>query len=192
MKKIIFEIWRPVRGYEGLYEVSNSGRIRSLNYNHTGKVEVLKGLKNKNGYLYVNLYKDGKQKRVLVHRIVWEAFNGPIPDGYELDHISGDKTFNNIANLRCVTPKENVSNPRTLKKLLSAVNSKEWKHKHYKGTRNALNKPVLQIDKQTGAVIREWECSADACRELGVNASGISECCNGKRNSSYGFIWRFA
>lgn len=113
--ELIYEEWRPVKDYEGLYEVSNFGRIRCLDHwrdTYTGgyiqKSRILKAGKNSNGYLQVNLYKDGKGKMLYIHRLVWEAFNGSIPDGYEVNHINEIKTDNSLWNLNLMTPKENL------------------------------------------------------------------------------------
>lgn len=115
------EIWRPVVGYEGLYDVSNLGNVRSLNYGKTGKVKLKKLSYDKDGYLRVNLYKNGKQKNCSVHRLVWEAFVGPIPDGYELDHINTVRDDARLENLRCVTSKGNANNQVTRKRNLEAM-----------------------------------------------------------------------
>lgn len=81
------EYWKPIPGYEGLYLVSDLGRIKSLNYRRTGKEQVLKPVKDRDGYLRIDLCNDGKVK-FKVHRLVWFAFNGPIPEGYEINHIN--------------------------------------------------------------------------------------------------------
>lgn len=74
------EIWKPVYGYYGLYDVSNFGRVKSLNYNHTGNSRVLIPQLARS-YMHVGLWKNRKAKVFKVHRLVWEAFNGPIPKG---------------------------------------------------------------------------------------------------------------
>lgn len=192
--KAIIETFKPVRGYEGLYEVSDYGCVRSLDYNGTGKRKVMKPKKNK-GYRQVELWRDGNSKTFSVHRLVWEAFNGTIPDGMQIDHVNGVRDDNSLANLRVVTPKENVHNPVTRERFLASNREKNRRlskvPKWFEANRAACTKPVLQLDKVTGEVIREWECSADACRELGLVKSSISACCNGKRNSAGGFKWRF-
>lgn len=190
------EEWRSVTGYEGLYEVSSFGQVRSLNYNRTGQIRVLKPFKTKNGYYIVDLYKDGKRKKFLLHRLVYEAFNGKIPDGLVIDHCDGVKTTNNLSNLRCVTPKENNWNPVTRPKHVEA-NLKlhadpEFREKNAEATRKANNKSIVQIDKVTDQTIRKWECARDASRELGIDFRNISSCCLGKRQSAGGFKWRFA
>lgn len=173
------EEWKAIPGYEGLYEVSDFGRVRNT---RTGR--ILRPGKNKFGYYFVNLYKDGKKKYFRVHRLVYEAFCGKIPDGMVIDHVDGCKTNNNLNNLRCVTPKENMNNPNTL--------TDEWRKKSTDATRKARNKAVIQIDKTTGETIKLWECASDACKELGINNAIVSLCCNGKKKSAGGFKWRFA
>lgn len=163
------ENWKRI----DMYEVSDYGQVFSHYSN-----KVLKPWKDKDGYLRVAIYKDGKHRNYFVHRIVWEVFNGKIPEGLVLDHCDGCKTNNCLNNLRCVTQKENCNNPVTRPKNTEAL-------------RNAHNKPVLQIDKMTGEVIRKWECSADVWRETGINYGNISECCNGKRKTASGYRWMF-
>ena len=64
------EIWKDIEGYEGKYQVSNLGNVKSLNYNHTGKEKILRLLPNKNNYLCIYLYKDGKRKKYLVQKMI--------------------------------------------------------------------------------------------------------------------------
>ena len=108
------EIWKPVRGYEGKYEVSNRGEIRSLNYMRTGSVRQIKAFTTKSRpYLCVVLVHNGKLRTHLVHRLVAEAFI-PNPENKPcIDHINTVKTDNSINNLRWVTHKENYHNPKT-------------------------------------------------------------------------------
>ena len=110
------EIWKPIKGYEGLYEISNLGRVKSLNYNRTGKEEILKNAECSNGYLTVGLTKNGKQKLFKIHRLVAEAFI-PNPENKPcIDHINTIKNDNRVENLRWVTNEENNNNPLTKKK----------------------------------------------------------------------------
>lgn len=100
------EKWKPVLGYEGLYEVSDLGRVRSFWYSRTGKV-LSPGLKN-NGYYSVTLSKEGKKKTFSVHGLVYTSFNGPLPDGMTIDHINGDKRDNRLENLQLLTRGDNA------------------------------------------------------------------------------------
>lgn len=110
------EEWRPVVGYEGLYEVSSWGNVRSfprVMTNSIGRVcrfrgRMLKLIKKKRtGYYQVSLCRDGEQKEVSVHRLVAEAFIGPQPDGMEILHGDADRTNNRVENLRWGTRREN-------------------------------------------------------------------------------------
>lgn len=108
--------WRPVVGYEGLYEVSSCGEVRSLpnvSKARVTKVRVLKPAVDKIGYVYVCLTKDKKTKRCTVHRIVAKAFIENKGNKEQVDHIDGNKTNNNAANLRWATRSENLMNPST-------------------------------------------------------------------------------
>ena len=110
------EIWKPIKEFEGYYEVSNMGRVRSLNYKRTGKEKILKNIGDYKGYLEIVLTKNGKQKQFKVHRLVAEAFI-PNPENKPcIDHINTVKSDNRVENLRWVTYKENSNNEKTLEK----------------------------------------------------------------------------
>ena len=113
------EIWKDIEGYEGLYQISNMGRVKSLNYKgHKGKVRILKQSFDKYGYLNVGLTdSEGKMKTIKVHRIVAQAFIENIGDKPCVDHISTVKTDNRVENLSFVTHKENNNNELTKKHL---------------------------------------------------------------------------
>lgn len=101
------EEWRPIKGFEGKYEVSNLGRIRSLNYRGIGKVQVLKLAANKDNYLLVDLCREGKKKTYQVHRLVAEAF---IPNPNNLpcvNHLNEQKQDNRASNLEWCDHKYN-------------------------------------------------------------------------------------
>ncbi len=96
--------WRNVKGYEGHYQVSRSGQVRSLKRG----LRVMRPSTSRTGYPQLNLYRDGKVKHFYVHRLVAEAFIGPIPDGYEVNHKDGSKTNANADNLEIVTARQNI------------------------------------------------------------------------------------
>lgn len=180
------EIWLPVVGYVGLYEVSNFGRVRSLNYNHTGKTRVLSPLPLSCGYLQVCLCKNGEQKKFYIHRLVAQAFIPNWFDEKEVNHLDENK-HNNF----CGTP-ENDFNDGNL----------EWCDRKYNinyGTRNERvsekiingkrSKTVLQLTK-TGELVREWPSIGEVDRN-GYNKGAVAACCRGERKSHKGFIWRY-
>jgi len=171
------EIWNKVKNYEN-YEVSNLGGARSLDHwrdNGAGgyiqKGRILKPYESK-GYLRVCLCKDGKIKRFCVHRLVWEAFNGEIPEGYEVNHISEDKTDNRLENLN----------------LMSHFDNMHW-GTGIKRRSEKRSDPVLQLTLDE-VLVREWPSMNEAQRH-GYYSSNISACCNGKLKSYKGYIWRY-
>lgn len=190
------EIWKPVVEYEGLYECSNLGNVRSLNYRHTNTVKNLSPSISKDGYIRVKLWKNCKGKVLAVHRLVAEAF---VPNPYnkpEIDHINTDKTDNTVwlnedgsinydkTNLRWVSHKENINNPLTIKDLSKIKIGNE--------NAKSIYRAVLQYTKD-GKLIKEWASMNSAARELKINRSGIWYCCNGRnRVKSYGgYVWRY-
>ena len=166
----IDEIWCPIKGYEGLYEVSDKGRVRSLK---SGKERILKPLRITCGYLQVQLWKNGKQKMYLIHRLVAQAFI-PNPDNLpEVNHKDEDKENNSVKNLEWCDRKYNINY----------------------GNRNQmvsmkLSKPILQYTK-SGVFVREWKSTYDVERNLGYFHNSISYCCNGKLKSAYGYVWKY-
>ena len=108
------EIWKPIKGYEGLYDVSSWGRIRSLNYYCKGKHEILKLSAKPNTYIKVGLRKDGMVRYYRVHRLVAEAFLPPPMEGQtQVNHKDGNKQSNVVWNIEWVSPKQNTNNPNT-------------------------------------------------------------------------------
>lgn len=183
----IEEIWKPVRGYEDLYEVSNCGRVRSLNYHRSGETRFLSLWKNKGGYLRTKLSKDGKENKVLVHRLVWEAFRGKIPTGLQINHLDENKENNNILNLELCTVKKNA-NWGTRNKRVSKANSGKFIN------RKDQSKPVHQIDRKTGEVLNTFPSIKEAMRQTGIDDTHIGKCCKGHPWYSHagGYKWQYA
>ena len=100
------EIWKDAPGYEGRYQVSNLGKVKSLNYNRTCKEVILKAGKDGRGYLRVVLRKDGNSITNTIHRLVMLAFVGE--SGLDVNHINGIKTDNRLENLEYCTRSENI------------------------------------------------------------------------------------
>lgn len=173
------EIWKPIKGYEGHYEVSNMGRVRSYKNNKYGLSTIpkdLKPTKMKIGYLFVTLSKDGKHKMKKIHRLVAEAFI-PNPEGLPcVNHRDEVKTNNTISNLEWCTQKYNLEYSNIYEKAI--------------GTNISQRKIILQLTKD-GDFIREFESIIEAYRQTGVNYQNISACCNGKRKSAGGYVWKF-
>lgn len=170
------EIWKDIEGYEGKYQVSNLGRVKSLSNNKTKKEKILKPRKDKDGYLLVTLCKNGKNKTYKVHRLVVENFMGkPLDkDYYSVNHIDEGKSNNKLENLQYCTVKYNANY----------------------GTRNermskSKNKPVIGINKINGYIC-EFNSISEAGIVTTINISNIAECCKGKRKSAGGYRWFYA
>ena len=160
------EEWRDIKGYEGKYMVSNLGRVKSLNYNKTGKEGILKGVDNGDGYLVVELSKDGKGKTCRINRLIAQAFI-PNPDNLpEVNHKNEDKTDNRVENLEWCTKQYNIEYSKA--------------------------KAVIGINKVSGLIL-EFPSAMEAERQTGINNSNIIACCKGKRyKSAGGYIWFYA
>lgn len=161
------EEWRSVIGYEGLYEVSNCGQIKSLR-----KGALLTPHKI-NGYYVIRLCKNGKMKNHKVHRLVAIAFI-PNPENKAfVDHIDTNRSNNRVENLRWVTRQENYDNP------ISQKRQKE-----------SVMRQVLQYDLE-GNLINAFPSITDASKKTGVRISAIHQSCSGHTITSKGYIWRF-
>lgn len=183
------EIWRDIPGYEGYYQASNLGRIRSLDRvvkHRCGGTAVKKGkvlkLQKREQFNYVKylvgLTKDKYEFRI-VSRLVWSAFNGPIPDGMQVNHIDENPLNNNLDNLNIMSSKENCN----------------WGTRNKRCAKNNTNHPgksktIVQFDLY-GNFIREWESEKEIKRKLNYANSNISSCCCGHRNTAYGYVWKY-
>ena len=166
MKK---EYWKPVVGYEGHYQVSNFGRVKSIKF---GKERILKPKKNKFGYLCINLYKNNIKKEYKVHRLVAEAFIDNPDNLPQVNHRDENKLNNNADNLEWCTHEYNINYGTRTERC-----SKK------------LSKPVLQYTLD-GEFVREWPSTME-CDRNGYNRGNVYACCLGKRKTHKGFIWRY-
>jgi len=177
------EIWRDIPCFEGIYQASNLGRIKSVRRiaqklykgNRIVKEKIMSGTKNEDGYLKVHFKHNNLSKGFFIHRLVALTF---IPNPLkkpQVNHIDGNKLNNNISNLEWVTNLENQQHA--------------WKNGLKKGT-FANNKKVLQFDLQNN-LVNKYISITDASKKSGVHLSNISMCCNLKRKIAGGFIWRF-
>ena len=139
--KEVKENWKDVKGYEGVYMVSDLGNVKSLNrkdnINRLVKERILKANLNSRGYLAVSLYKNGKQKLFRVHQLVCIAFLNHTPSGYKIvvDHKNAIKTDNRLSNLQLITARLNSSKDK--KNCSSKYTGVSWA-KHVKKWRSAI------------------------------------------------------
>lgn len=174
------EQWRDIKDYEGLYQVSNEGRVKSLNYRQTKQEKILKAFKNNNGYLLVGLCKNGKPIHKLVHRLVAEAFIPMVEGKQEIDHINSVRHDNRVENLRWCTPEENANNPITIERV-KAVNRKKAE---------ALSKKVYVYDKDCN-FLSAFTSTADTARQLKLSQGNVTLTCLGALKHYKGYIFSY-
>lgn len=174
----MIEQWKPIKGFEDIYQVSNFGNVKALNYNHTRKEKRLKIQKNKDGYRVVCLYKkeNGKDVKfqVKVARLVAQHFI-PNPNNLpQVNHIDETRDNDNVANLEWCTSEYNLNYGSRRKK---AIQSKK--------------KYINQYDLD-GTFIAQWHGAKTIEKVLGFADTNIARCCKGKYKKAYGYIWRYA
>lgn len=192
MKKNTIEVWKAILGYEGLYEVSNLARVRSVERDVIDYVDGKQRVRHlkekikeqtldKKGYLTVKLSKNGVDERKKVHKLVAQAFI-PNPNGYDtVHHINHIQTDNRIENLEWISKEEHD-------------------RLHESDRVEACSKTVYQFED--GKIVNVWESATEAARVLGFKQCAICECCRGGRYSkkrskwinvktSYGFGWSY-
>lgn len=175
------ECWRWVPSYEGLYQVSTRGRVRSVDrwvIDTKGRKQFIKGKilkpgRDKKGYLFVCLCRDGKQRNCKVHRLVAMAWLDNPDNKPEVNHRDEDKTNADVFNLSYCTHKENAN----------------WGTATKRRT-DKLSKQVQAVDPKTGLVVMEFPSIMEAGRN-GFSKTCISFCCRGKYRQHKGYIWRY-
>lgn len=191
------EVWKDIVGFEGLYQVSNMGRVKSLarDYVIGNRAIVHKGeqiLKPKmdRGYYNIQLNYKGKATNMPVHRAVALAFIPNPLNKPQIDHINTIRNDNRVENLRWVTSRENHHNPISMER----YKNREW----VGGEENPLfeekspdAKVVLQYDKQGNLIARYACCHQAMRRNPGYNYSNIARACRGERYTYKGFVWRY-
>ena len=170
------EIFLPIKGYEGLYEVSTLGNVRNAR-----SKRVLKPRPNeKSGYLLVALYKNGIAKGHSIHRLVAERFLINPLNKPQVNHKNTIKTDNRASNLEWSTRSENIQH--------------SWRtglrENARKATIKTKSKPVIQYDLQ-GNFIAEYPSAHEASRQTGINRGSISSCCNGILKTTGKSKWQF-
>lgn len=161
--------YEDIKGYEGIYQVSPEGIVFSITNQRAKSIEI-----SKNGYVRVNLFKNGKGKHHLVHRLVADAFI-PNPHNYEfVNHKDGNKQNNDISNLEWCDASFNM------------------KHAYENKLIKMRTTKVIQYSKNFEE-IKVWDSIAEASKELGINHANIVTVCRQNTNRKYagGYIWRY-
>lgn len=179
------ETWKSIRGYEGLYEVSDLGRVRSLGRAVNSKngskqrkrVRVLTQEVTIHGYCRVRLYdRNGDSKRYAVHRVVLETFVGESP--LQVNHRNEIKTDNRLENLEYVSARENCNYGTRNQRLSKSIKGKN-------------SRPVEQLSIE-GETLARYSSREEAETVTGVSACNIGRCCTNIRETAGGYKWRNA
>jgi hypothetical protein len=192
------EIWKDIPGYEGKYQVSSEGRVKSVDCfdsrGHHVRERIRSFCHNRNGYLYVNLSKNGKPKNILVHRLVAEAFIKN-PHNYEtVNHINEIKTDNRVCNLEWMTLADNLRyGTHTERATKNKPDMSGEKHFNYgrRGVNAITHKGrVIGVSKTNPSDVVEFETASVAARSLGISTGQLCDAINGKAKSCGGYYWR--
>lgn len=169
------EIWKSVKGFEGIYEVSDCGRVK-------GKKGIMKPTISRTGYLHLTLCKNGKRYSVNIHRLVAETFI-PNPNNLPMVNHKDEVKINNcVENLEWCTNTYNVNYGSSPSKI-----SKSTKKRFSDRRNHPRSKRVICVE--TG---KEWCCAESAGEEMGIDSSSIVKVCKNKRLSAGGFTWKYA
>lgn len=184
MAKVIDETWKPVPNYEGFYEVSNTGKVRSV-YRYK---RVLKPMISNTGYERVDLFKNKHRKQFSVHRLVALAFiDNPNAKPF-VNHKDENKLNNSAENLEWVTHVENCKYGTAITRRTAHLDYSK-RHLNNANQIKACSKPIAQYDLQ-GNFIKQWASASECSRSIGFSISGIRSVVSGRRNSIFGFIFK--
>lgn len=198
------ELWKDIEGFEGRYQVSNLGNVKSLRYGGRYEVRNLVPKVNNKGYEWVELWKDRKRSCRQIHRLVATAFiPNPDPECYTIiNHKDENPRNNRVNNLEWCDYKYNskyfldrhrMEFGETMSKALKGkakinrygIRTKYGVYGPYKHKQS-----VAQIDKN-GNVVKVWDCLSQITREENKSQWSITQCCEGKRKTAYGYKWHF-
>ena len=196
----MIEEWRDIKGYEKLYQVSNLGRVKSLpkfhrtskfysSIGYMSKEKILKPLKQSCNYLQVDLCDiNGKRRKKYIHKLVAEAFIDNPNNLPQVNHKDGNKLNNSVDNLEWCTCKENILHGiKNGLKIYKKGTQNAMYGKYVKSSNRAI--PILQFDLNNN-FIKQRDSQIEIQRELGYKQSVISNCCNGRGKTAYGYIWK--
>lgn len=185
-------MWRNIIWYLG-YMVSDTWEVKSLNYRREGYEKVLQPWINSNWYPYVNLYRNGKPKSEVIHRLVATAFIENLEGKSDVNHKNWIKTDNSLENLEWMTRSENICH--AYKKWLNYAsenncfrrnNPRKWKYLD-----NALNARKVVQSQKDGTFVKTWWCILNASKHLWIDNSSISKCALWKRKTAWWFKWYY-
>lgn len=177
------ELWKTIDGYQGLYMVSNTGKVKSLRWNHSNIEKELTQY-DQGGYKLVGIRRGGIHHNHLVHRLVAKAFVENPRNLSDVNHIDGNKSNNNAYNLEWVTKSENIQHAIKL-----GLRPPICKVIRKSGKDSPLCKKIVQYDS-AGNLLRVWNSSFEIEEVLGFSRRFVQRCCVGERKTYQGFIWK--
>lgn len=186
------EIWKYIKGFEGMYQVSNLGRVRSVDrFDSMGRLHKsdIKAIRdNGHGYKVVQMYKDNKPKIGYIHRLVATAFIENPDNKPEVHHIDSDRGNNKLENLQWVTSKENNNFPEHIKSMKKNPN---WLKNSKSAMAKAREKAIVVNSYRTrftrGGVSLEFSSLAEGARQLGLDKGCCTRVANGKQKHTHGY-----
>ena len=183
------EIWKDIKGFEGRYQISNYGNVKSLRYCGRNEIRNLVPKVNNKGYEWVELIVNGKKNYRQIHRLVAEAFipntnNDPI-----VNHKDENPRNNRVDNLEWCDYKYNSRyyinlhrNDPNNKSFIGRASGTFGAYKH--------KRPIAQIDKD-GNIVKVWDYVEQVARIGKMSSSSVIRCCNGQRKTAYGYTWHY-
>lgn len=163
------EEWKDIANYEGLYQVSNFGEVKSLNYNKTKKEKILKQRKLPNGYCRITLVKSKKKSEFYIHSLVAQTFISNPHNYKEINHINEIKDDNRVGNLEWCSHKYNLN---------------------YGNRNKKYSKPIIQYNLNKN-IIKEYDSATIASKITSINRNCIIACCRGKQKTAGNFLWKY-
>lgn len=176
------EVWKDISGYEGLYQISNYGMVKSL---HFGKEKILKPSVNSSGYYRVFLKGNGKSKRPFIHRLVAETFLEKIDNKNVVNHIDNNPKNNKVCNLEWVTQDENMA---YMAKQGRSNKKGTWLEKIIESNKKNYV-PIIKMN-QNNEILKRYEKLTDVKKD-GYRPGDVCKCCQGERKTAGGFRWRY-
>lgn len=177
------EIWKDITEYEGIYQISNLGRVKN-----TVTKEIKKQTDNGKGYKIVNLWKQNKGKMFYIHRLVAEAFIENTLNKPEVHHIDSDRSNNTVENLAWVTTKENNNLGKRIERM---TKNKRWIETRATSMAKARDKAIVVNSYRTkftrGDVSLEFSSLAEGARQLGLDKGCCTRVANGKQKHTHGY-----
>lgn len=185
------EVWKDIPGYEGAYQISNAGRIKSLSRPATNCFQKNRKIKERinsahlsKTHMFVILRKDGVRKQVYLHILLMLVFVGPMPEGCNVVmHLDDDPTNNNLSNLKYGSQSENIQSSYD-----KGRRSAPWTG--IKGEANPGSKPIQQLSAN-GEMVSRYSGIAEAARQTHIPRTSISYALREKR-IVHGFLWQYA